>query len=85
VSRIDAGETVTRNEVRRRLTALGKRRKKRQAEDEELVEAIKRALAAARVIGGIPMEEAADRLGLNRTTLYQVYLDSPDRREPEPA
>lgn len=71
-------------EVRRRLNALGKTRKKRKAEDSRLVQDIKEALAAARV-AGIPMEEAANRLGLNRTTLYQVYLDPSEPREPEPA
>lgn len=75
---------TARGEVRRRLNALGKTRKKRKAEDSRLVEDIKEALAAARV-AGIPMEEAAQRLGLNRTTLYQVYLDPSEPREPEPA
>lgn len=71
-------------QARRRLNALGKRRKKRNAQDEKWTEDVKQVLAEARV-AGIPMEEAATRLGLNRTTLYQVYLDSPDQREPEPA
>lgn len=75
---------TVRGEVRRRLNALGNTRKKRKAEDEKLVGEIKEALAAAR-LAGIPMEEAANRLGLNRTTLYQVYLDPSEPREPEPA
>lgn len=75
---------TARGEVRRRLNALGKKRKKRKTEDERWTEDVKEALSAAR-LAGIPMEEAADRLGLNRTTLYQVYLDPSDRREPEPA
>lgn len=75
---------TARGEIRRRLNALGKTRKKRKAEDEQLVGDIKEALAAAR-LAGIPMEEAANRLGLNRTTLYQVYLDPSEPREPEPA
>lgn len=45
--------------------------------EEELAEDIREALPSARV-ARVPMEEAADRLGLNRTTLYQVYL--PDVR-----
>jgi hypothetical protein len=77
--------TATRGKVRRRLTSLGKRRKTREREGEELVDEIKEALLEAKLVGGIPMEEAADRLHLNRTTLYQVYLDSPDQREPESA
>lgn len=81
---IPGGNGTARGEIRRRLNNLGKTRKKRKAEDTRLVEDIKEALAAAR-LAGIPMEEAAKRLGLNRTTLYQVYLDSPEPREPEPA
>lgn len=76
---------TARGEIRRRLNALGTRRKTREAEGEKLVEDIKEAVAAARLVGGIPMEEVADRLNLNRTTLYQVYLDPSERREPEPA
>jgi transcriptional regulator of acetoin/glycerol metabolism len=75
---------TVRGEVRRRLNALGKTRKKRKAEDEKWTEDVKEALSAAR-LAGIPMEEAAERLGLNRTTLYQVYLDPSEPREPEPA
>jgi DNA invertase Pin-like site-specific DNA recombinase len=81
---IPGGNGTARGEIRRRLNSLGKTRKKRRAEDERLVDDIKEALAAAR-LAGIPMEEAAKRLGLNRTTLYQVYLDPSDRREPKPA
>jgi predicted DNA-binding protein (UPF0251 family) len=65
---------TARGEIRRRLTNIGKRRKKREIEGEALSVEIKEALAAAR-LAGIPMEEAGKRLGLNRTTLYQVYLD----------
>lgn len=77
--------TAARGRVRRRLTSLGKRRKTREREGEELVDEIKQALAEAKVVGGIPMEEAADRLCLNRTTLYQVYLDSTDKPAAEVA
>lgn len=74
-----------RGEVRRRLTSLGKRRKKQDAASETLKDDIKEAVAAAR-LAGIPMEEAAQRLGLNRTTIYQVYLDTADpQRQSAPA
>lgn len=75
---------TARGEIRRRLNALGKARKKRKAEDEKWTEDVKEALAAAR-LASIPMEEAAERLGLNRTTLYQVYLDPSEPRQAEPA
>lgn len=82
---MSAENGVARGEIRRRLNSLGSRRKKRDEEGEQLVEDIKEAVAAARVVGGISMEEVADRLNLNRTTLYQVYLDPDDRREPRTA
>lgn len=69
-------------EVRRRLSSLGKRRKKQATVEQALADDIREALAAAR-LAKVPMEEAATRLGLNRTTLYQVYLDEPQRpRQP---
>lgn len=61
-------------EARRRLRGLKKRRKTHVKRGEDLADDIKEALAAAR-LAGVPMEEAAELLGLNRTTLYQVYLD----------
>lgn len=64
---------MARGEIRRRLSALGKRRKKREEQGDVLADDIREALEAAR-LARIPMEEAAQRLGLNRTTLYQVYL-----------
>lgn len=73
---------TARGEVRRRLSALGNRRKKREAAGEKLAEEIKEALEAVRLVGGITMDEAADRLGLNRTTLYQVYLDDEQPARP---
>lgn len=71
-------------QARRRLSALGKRRKTREAQDQKWAEDVKKVLAEARV-AGVPMGEAANRLGLNRTTLYQVYLYPPEPREQEPA
>lgn len=66
-------------DVRRRLSALGKRREKLRKLEEELAEEISGLLPAAR-LSKVSMEEAAKRLGLNRTTLYQVYLPSDARR-----
>lgn len=65
---------MTAERVRVRLDQLGRRRKRRDHDIETLAEEIKETLAAARVTG-VPMTEAAKRLGLNRTTLYQVYLN----------
>lgn len=45
--------------------------------EEELAEDIRQALPDAR-LARVPMEEAAQRLDLNRTTLYQVYLPDAD-------
>lgn len=66
--------SVAAGEVRQRLSKLGKRRKKQAAAERELADDIREAVAAAR-LAKVPMGEAATRLGLNRTTLYQVYLD----------
>lgn len=66
---------MTPGQVRRWLDQLGDRRKKEDQQGEKTAEDIRKALAAAKV-AGVPMTEAAERLDLNRTTLYQVYLDA---------
>jgi hypothetical protein len=68
-----ADDPVSDAEVRRKLDALGKRREKLRKMEEELAEDIVSVLPGVKV-SSVPMEEAADRLGLNRTTIYQVYL-----------
>lgn len=75
---------MTAGRVRQRLDQLGRRRKEQDHNIEDLAGAIRETLAVARV-AGVPMTEAAERLGLNRTTLYQVYLNaknSPGRASP---
>lgn len=66
--------------VRRTLDALGKRRKKLRKMQDELAEDIREAMPDVRLCKSIPIEEAAQRLGLNRTTIYQVYLADGDEQ-----
>lgn len=73
----DPSELLSDGEVRRRLRALGKRREKLRKLEEELAEDTIELLPAVKV-SRVSMEEAAKRLGLNRTTLYQVYLPRAD-------
>jgi hypothetical protein len=75
---------MTKGEARRKLRACGKRRKSLKRNEELLAEDIREAVAAAR-LARVPMEEAAELLDLNRTTIYQVYLDQPDSRQPAAA
>ena len=60
-------------EVRRRLDALGRRRKKLRKMQAELADDIADAIPDVKV-SNLSMDEAAERLGLNRTTIYQVYM-----------
>jgi DNA-binding NtrC family response regulator len=61
--------------TRRELDAIGRRRKKLRKLEEELARDTKKAISHARR-DNVPMTEAADRVGLERTTIYQVY-DTP--------
>lgn len=61
--------------VRAKLGALGNRRKEHGKAEDELREEVREAVAEAR-LAKLPMQEVADLLDLNRTTLYQVYLDA---------
>lgn len=58
-------------DIRIELRALGKRREAQEQRDNELGAAIRDALARAE--GKVSKAEAADLLGLHRTTLYRVY------------
>lgn len=58
-------------DLRAELRALGRRRKSLTKQDAELAVQISDALARAE--GEISKAEAADLLGLHRTTLYRVY------------
>lgn len=63
--------TVDTDAARAMLTDLGKRRTKHDAEGVELAKEIREALEQTE--GVIPLTEAADLLGIHRTTLYRVY------------
>lgn len=65
-------------EARAALTRLGKRRKKQESDEETLRDEVRALVAAAKVADPpVPMNEVAERLQINRTTLYQVYLERP--------
>jgi len=59
-------------DVREELRALGERRAQRDKDDEKLTKEINAALAKIER-AGVPKTEAADLLGVHRTTLYRVY------------
>lgn len=59
------------DDIRAELRALGRRRAQQVERDAELSTQIRDALARAE--GQITRTEAADLLGLHRTTLYRVY------------
>lgn len=58
-------------DFRAELRALGRRRAVQEEREHELSSDIRDALARAE--GHISKAEAADLLGLHRTTLYRVY------------
>jgi transcriptional regulator of acetoin/glycerol metabolism len=60
------------DDVRAELKALGERRARRDEEDVELTKEINAALAKISK-ANIAKTEAADLLGVHRTTLYRVY------------
>lgn len=64
--------TVNANTVREELRALGVRRAARDVEDAAMTREINALLAKVRRTN-IPKTEAADLLGVHRTTLYRVY------------
>lgn len=59
-------------DVRQRLDELGERRAKLDADDAELQDEVRKALADAEAMH-ISMAEAARRLKMHRTTIYRVY------------
>lgn len=61
--------------TRRELDLIGRRRKKLRKLEEDLAKDTKTAISHARR-DKVPMTEAADRVALERTTIYQVY-DTP--------
>jgi DNA invertase Pin-like site-specific DNA recombinase len=58
-------------EARNKLRAVGRKRKRLKAQEAELAKATGEALTAAR--GIVSTKEAADLVGLHRTTVYQQY------------
>lgn len=75
-------------EIERELADLGKRRAAQKAEKESLAKDTKAALRKAH--GLIPTARAAKLAGLNRSTVYELYLGDEDdaqgsrRRPPTP-
>lgn len=63
--------TDSEPDIRAQLRALGRRRAQQEQRDIELSSEIRDALARAE--GHVSKAEAADLLGLHRTTLYRVY------------
>ncbi len=64
--------TLNAEQVREELRALGTRREQRDEQDAELTKEINEALAKIGRVN-IAKTEAADLLGVHRTTLYRVY------------
>lgn len=64
--------TDSRPDIRDVLDELGQRRAQNDADDKEISKEIKAALKRVRR-EKLPISEAADRLGIHRTTLYRVY------------
>lgn len=65
------GGQITVDAGRAMLTDLGERRRRHDAEGVKLAQEIREALEATD--GVVPLTEAADLLGIHRTTLYRVY------------
>lgn len=63
--------TDSASDIRRRLDALGARRARLKASEDELKEEVEEVLRDA--YGIVTVEEAAQRLKLHRTTVYRVY------------
>jgi hypothetical protein len=60
------------DQARVTLDSLGERRARLKADEETLREDTRIGLRAAR--GLVPIAEAAQRAGLNRSTVYELYL-----------
>lgn len=62
---------MTKGQARKKLKALGNRRERQAQKDNELQDAVTEALKETE--GVISVTEAASLLGLNRSTIYEVY------------
>lgn len=63
--------------TRRELAAVGRRRKKLRKMEEDLAKDTATAISHARR-DKVPITEAAELVGLERTTIYQVYNGGSD-------
>lgn len=63
---------MTESEAKAKLRSLGARRRNQQKRDRQLFEDTREALTEVR--GTVSMSAAAGLLGLERSTIYQVYL-----------
>lgn len=64
-------EKAARTRARKRLDSLGRRRKRLRTSEEKLQEDTETAIKET--AGLVPVAEAARRLDLNRSTVYEVY------------
>lgn len=67
---------------RAELAEIGERRKGLAAREKELQQDTKRVLRLATRVGGVPVAEAARLAGLNRSTVYELYLVRGDEDAP---
>lgn len=63
--------TMDSGEIREKLRLLGERRKQIEADEGELSTEVEEALREA--YGHVSVTEAAQLLGMHRTTVYRVY------------
>lgn len=70
---------MTREEARKALDDIGRRRRTLEGKEEDLRTDTKQALRATK--GLVSRAEAARRIGLNRSTLYELYLGEEDENE----
>lgn len=66
-------------EIERELAAIGERRAAQKAEEKSLRDDTRAALRKAQ--GVIPTARAAKLAGLNRSTVYELYLGDEDDAE----
>lgn len=59
-------------DIATRLSALAGRRVEKQEDDKALADEIRAAVKDAQKV--MPMTEIATRLGIDRSTIYRVYL-----------
>lgn len=71
-------QTEEQKETRSKLSRLGARRKRNVKEGEELQGDVRDAVKEARD-AGVPMDEVAERLGIHRSTLYELYIEKDER------